>query len=208
VLTGPVRLLTMPVHLNAEALMPSTTKPFTLLLTCLLLQACGSETQTAPEQQEASDASAADRNQHTLLATLPADDDPADNTFQTLDGRGFDIGLFEGEKVFVNFWATWCAPCIREIPAINNAAAELADEGYIFLFASDEDTDTIDAFLQERQFPGNFIKLNAYFSSYGIGAVPSSWLLDENGDVTQTWAGAYEWDSEEMLAQIRNQKMP
>ncbi len=174
------------------------------LLGCLLLQACGGNSATAPTAQETGVEPVFEITQHALLASLPVDDDPTDNTFQTLDGRGFDIDLFEGEKVFVNFWATWCAPCIREIPAINNAAAELADEGYIFLFASDEDTDTIDVFLQERQFPGNFIKLNDFFSSYGIGAVPSSWLLNVNGDVVQTWAGAYEWDSEEMLAQIRN----
>lgn len=174
-----------------------------LLLACLILQSCSGEsgesaTTATPAMAENG------RTQHALLAGLPQDDDPSGRTFQTLDGRGFDIDLFAGRKVFVNFWATWCAPCIQEIPSINNAAAALEDEGYIFLFASDEDIDTIDTFLEERQFPGNFIKLNEYFASYGIGAVPSSWLLDENGDVTQTWAGAYEWDSEEMLAQIRN----
>lgn len=143
-----------------------------------------------------------------LFAAIPADADPRDTTFQTLDGRGFDIDLFAGKKVFINFWATWCAPCIREIPSINRAAEKLGPEGYLFVFVSDEDTDTINDFLEEREFDGNFIKLNDYFSSYGIGAVPSSWLLDENGDVAVTWAGAYEWDSEEMLAEITNPTPP
>lgn len=143
-----------------------------------------------------------------LFAAIPADADPRDTTFQTLDGRGFDIDLFAGKKVFINFWATWCAPCIREIPSINRAAEKLGPEGYLFVFVSDEDTDTINDFLEEREFDGNFIKLNDYFSSYGIGAVPSSWLLDENGDVAMTWAGAYEWDSEEMLAEITNPSPP
>jgi len=179
-----------------------------LVATLLLLQSCGNDAanETMTENSTANlaaDASPAPQL-HPLLAALPADDDPDSKTFQTLDGRGFDIDLLAGQKVFVNFWATWCAPCIREIPSINNAAQALEDEGYIFLFASDEDAETISTFLDERQFPGNFIRLNDFFASYGIGAVPSSWLLDENGDVTKTWAGAYEWDSEEMLADIRN----
>lgn len=164
-----------------------------------LLTACSDN---APEADTGAVETTAPEN--TLLASLPADDNPDDNTFQTLDGRGFDVEALAGSKVFVNFWATWCAPCIREIPSINRAAAMLEPEGYMFLFVSDEDTDMIRDFLDERGFSGNFVKLNDYFSSYGIGAVPSSWLLDENGDLVAQWAGAYEWDSEEKLAEIRN----
>jgi len=180
-----------------------------VLFTALLLQACGGDTNQSPAATvtPATDEASAQSFTPTLdplLDNLPADNDPDSKTFQTLDGRGFDVELFAGRKVFVNFWATWCAPCIQEIPSINNAAAELANENYLFVFASDEDSDTINNFLLDRQFPGNFIRLNDYFAKYGIGAVPSSWLLDENGDVIRTWAGAYEWDSAEMLAEIRS----
>ena len=173
----------------------------------LTLQSCGQDQQA---EQPTSETALAETGspQNVLLASLPMDNDPDSKTFQTLDGRGFDIELFAGEKVFVNFWATWCAPCIREIPSINRAAAELEEEGYTFLFVSDEDPETINDFLLEREFPGNFIKLNGYFATFGIGAVPSSWLMDENGDVEAVWAGAYEWDSEEMLNEIRNPSSP
>ena len=170
----------------------------------MFLQACSQEQQAIEPIAEVPDAQGYQPQVTGLLATIPADDDPDSKTFQTLDGRGFDIELFEGEKVFVNFWATWCAPCIREIPSINRAAQALEAEGYTFIFASDEDTDTINDFLYEREFPGNFVKLNGYFATYGIGAVPSSWLADENGEVVTVWAGAFEWDSEEMLEEIRN----
>jgi len=170
----------------------------------MFLQACSQEQQAIEPIAEVPDAQGYQPQVTGLLATIPADDDPDSKTFQTLDGRGFDIELFEGEKVFVNFWATWCAPCIREIPSINRAAEALEAEGYTFIFASDEDTDTINDFLYEREFPGNFVKLNGYFATYGIGAVPSSWLVDENGEVATVWAGAFEWDSEEMLQEIRN----
>ncbi len=176
----------------------------TLIFPTLLLQSCSQDQQSVEQTSDAVVTPGYQPQITGLLATLPADDDPDSKTFQTLDGRGFDIELFEGQKVFVNFWATWCAPCIREIPSINRAAEALEAEGYTFIFASDEDTETIDNFLYEREFPGNFVKLNGYFATYGIGAVPSSWLVDENGDVATVWAGAYEWDSEEMLEEIRN----
>jgi thiol-disulfide isomerase/thioredoxin len=183
--------------------MKKSLNPTLMLCLSLCLVGCGnSENSPMPVAGNVEEAS------NVLFADLAADGDPAEKTFQTLDGRGFDVDFFAGQKVFINFWATWCAPCIREIPSINRAAAALEDEGYLFVFVSDEDNDTIENFLMEREFDGNFIKLNGYFATFGIGAVPSSWLLDENGDVTATWAGAYEWDSAEMLAEIRNPSPP
>ena len=180
------------------------TRQLFLSLLIFLLLSCSQDQEAIEPVTEDTVTPAYQAQITAVLAQLPEDTDPDSKTFQTLDGRGFDIELFAGGKVFVNFWATWCAPCIQEIPSINRAAAELEDEGYTFLFISDEDPETINDFLLEREFPGNFVKLNGYFATFGIGAVPSSWLVDENGDVEVVWAGAYEWDSEEMLNEIRN----
>ena len=108
----------------------------TFIFASFLLFSCSSEDQTAAKTAlaEATPAETAPAPKSSLLADLPFNDDPNSNTFQTLDGRGFDIELFVGKKVFVNFWATWCAPCIREIPSINRAAKSLEDENYLFLF--------------------------------------------------------------------------
>lgn len=130
--------------------------------------------------------------------------DATSSTFQDLEGRGLEIASFAGKKVFVNYWATWCAPCIREIPSIARAAAALEDENYLFLLASDESPETISNFVLDRGFGGHFIKLNGFFGAHGIDAVPSSSLYDENGQLLQSWAGAFEWDSPEMLEQLRN----
>ena len=177
------------------------TRLISLSILILTIQSCSQDSQL--DQQAIDTATGNSTTENSILASLPVSDEPGSFNFQTLEGRGFDIDLFDGQKVFVNFWATWCAPCIREIPSINNAAVTLESEGYVFLFASDEPIDTINEFLEERQFPGNFVKLNGYFANYGIGAVPSSWLVDEAGEVAKTWAGAYEWDSEEMIADIK-----
>jgi thiol-disulfide isomerase/thioredoxin len=172
--------------------LPIPTRPALLLSAIALLQACGAEQPAAPQ--------AAAGAALPVVATF----DAANSTYQDLDGRGLEIASFAGRKVFVNYWATWCAPCIREIPSISRAAAALADENYLFVLASDESLETISNFIADRDFDGHFIKLNGFFGAYGIDAVPSSSLYDEQGQLLQSWAGAFEWDSAEMLEQLRN----
>lgn len=173
---------------------------FLSLLTLALLQACsGADNAASP----AADPAAGAENSSTALPVV-ATFDAATSTFQDLSGQGLEIASFAGKKVFVNYWATWCAPCIREIPSIARAAAELEDENYLFVLASDESPETISNFIADRGFDGHFIKLNGYFGSHGIDAVPSSSLYDEDGQLLQSWAGAFEWDSPELLEQLRN----
>jgi thiol-disulfide isomerase/thioredoxin len=168
-----------------------------------LLQGCGGGESTAPVTA-ADPAPAAPAPAATATATASTATAAAESKFQTLDGQPLDLSAYAGKKVFLNFWATWCAPCIREIPAITRATAELNDENYVFLLASDESIETIEDFVLERGFTGNFVKLNKFFGAWGIEAVPSSELYDENGNHVVTWAGAFEWDSPEMLDAIRN----
>lgn len=132
--------------------------------------------------------------------------DASNSTWQDLEGRGLELASFTGKRVFVNYWATWCAPCIRELPSLARAASALSDDNTLFLFASDEAPDKIRDFIAERGFDGHFIKLNGYFGAHGIEAVPSSVLYDEQGRQLAFWPGAYEWDSEEMLAEIRSKR--
>lgn len=161
-----------------------------LLAAVFLLAACGGAEEETPEAAvSVSDAAPASGT--------------AEATFQDLEGKALEISDFRGSKVFLNYWATWCAPCIREIPSIGRAADELEDEGYVFLLASDEPLATIREFLDEREFEGNFVKLNSFFAEQGVEAVPSSVLFDEKGAVLQTWLGDHEWDSPEMLAELR-----
>ena len=167
-----------------------------------LLCACGGDS-AGPQTDLSAQPSAAD-GVPAILANLDPAADPESTTYRSLDNRALDLQVFAGKKIFVNFWATWCAPCIEEIPSINRAAAMLEDENYVFLLASDESLDTISLFLEDRGFEGNFIKLNPYFGAYGISAVPSSILVDESGEIVKSWIGAFEWDSPEMIAEIRS----
>lgn len=178
-----------------------------LLLALALLQGCSNEEASAPIAMEAAPVPAPTAvvtvtdTPAVAMTTAPA---AMTAMFQDLQGNPLELSAYAGKKIFLNYWATWCAPCIREIPSITRATAELADENFIFLLASDESIDTINEFILDREFTGNFIKLNGFFGAHGINAVPSSALYDEQGIMVTMWNGAYEWDSPEMLDAIRN----
>ncbi len=165
-----------------------------LAFAVLWLSACGGE-------PGAPDGAAALR---ISVNNVEAARNAADATFLDLDGKPLEIADFAGQRVFLNYWATWCAPCIREIPSILRAADALADEGYLFLFASDESIAEIQDFLGDYGFDGNFIKLNGFFGSMGVQAVPSSVLYGEDGEILKSWLGEEEWDSPALLSQLRN----
>jgi thiol-disulfide isomerase/thioredoxin len=189
-------------------------RAFLLLLAINLLQAC-SDTGTTPAATEATSNTTQTNGQAstppaqaqlTVTDVTPASADAAASTYQDLQGNPLELSAYSGKKVFLNYWATWCAPCIREIPSITRAAAILENENYVFLLASDESLETISEFLEDRGFTGNFIKLNGFFGGHGIDAVPSSVLFDETGAMVKTWPGDFEWDSPEMLAELRDAK--
>jgi thiol-disulfide isomerase/thioredoxin len=172
-----------------------------------LLHGCGGSDSSAPvaTTTPAPAATPAATPATTAAATTVASTVAStDSKFQSLDGQPLDLSAYAGKKVFVNYWATWCAPCIREIPALTRAALELEDENYVFLLASDESIDTIQDFVAEREFTGNFIKLNKFVGAWGIEVMPTSELYDESGNHVVTWNGAFEWDSMEMLDAIRH----
>ncbi|MES2625094.1 MAG: TlpA disulfide reductase family protein, partial [Pseudomonadota bacterium] len=186
----------------------SRTSVIILLAAFSLLQACSNgdnpaaatEAGTAAPQATAQSTATPAQAQLTVTDVAPAAADAAASTYQSLQGEPLELSAYAGKKVFLNYWATWCAPCIREIPSIARAAGILEQENFVFLLASDESVETIGDFLADREFTGNFIKLNGYFGSHGIDAVPSSVLFDETGAIVKSWPGAFEWDSPEMLA--------
>jgi len=177
----------------------------TVVIACVftvLLQACSKSAPPAPAADTATAqvAAAATTLAEANAAMTPVGKAP---TFQDMDGKPVKLADYAGKKVFVNFWASWCAPCIKEIPSINRAATALANENFVFLLASDESLDTIKNFLLDRGFAGNFVKMDGFVGSVGVDVMPTSVLYDEHGAVVRSWQGASAWDSPEMLAEIR-----
>ena len=111
--------------------------------------------------------------------------------------------MFNEGKIVISYWATWCAPCIKEMPSIKRAEKILEDYGYTFLLVSDESISKISNFKNEMNFDFNFLKSNKSFETIGVYAMPTSYVFNENGEIVETFVGVIEWDSEEMINKLK-----
>ena len=124
-------------------------------------------------------------------------------SFVDLQENNLDLSVYNKGKTVVSYWATWCAPCIKEMPGIKKAEEILEEYGYTFLLVSDETLDEISDFKIEWNFDLNFLKSTKSFETLGVYAMPTSYIFDENGKIVETIVGAVEWDSKEMIDKLK-----
>ena len=125
------------------------------------------------------------------------------SSFIDLNENNLDLSVYKGKKIVINYWATWCGPCIKEMPSIKRAEEVLEDYGYTFLLVSDETISKISNFKNDRNFDFNFLKSNKSFETLGVYFMPTTYIFDENGEIIETIVGAIEWDSEEMITKLK-----
>ena len=124
-------------------------------------------------------------------------------SFIDLYENNLDLSVYKKGKIVISYWATWCAPCIKEMPGIKKAEEILEEYGYTFLLVSDETVSKISEFKNEWNFDFNFLKSSKPFETLGVYAMPTSYIFDENGQIIETIVGAIEWDSEEMINKLK-----
>ena len=124
-------------------------------------------------------------------------------SFVDLYENNLDLSVYKKGKIVISYWATWCAPCIKEMPGIKKAEEILKEYGYTFLLVSDETVSKISEFKNEWNFDFNFLKSSKSFETLGVYAMPTSYIFDENGEIIETIVGAIKWDSEEMINRLK-----
>ncbi|AHE99163.1 TlpA family protein disulfide reductase [Thioalkalivibrio paradoxus] len=123
--------------------------------------------------------------------------------YDLVDARGSRHALDEslGRVTLVNFWATWCPPCVHEIPSMNRlAGAYDEDEFAIVSINFREEPEHILEFMREVDvdFPVLMDEDGAVSRDWGVFAFPSSFLLDRDGRIRYTVNTAIEWDTDEV----------
>ena len=128
-------------------------------------------------------------------------------SFADTAGNSLDLGNLE-RPVLVNLWATWCAPCVIEMPMLDTLAGELEGELDVRTISQDvRGAELVGPFFAQRDFahleqwldPQN--DLGVAFADGGL--LPMTILFDAEGREIFRVAGGYEWDSEEAIAQVR-----
>jgi thiol-disulfide isomerase/thioredoxin len=127
--------------------------------------------------------------------------------YDLIDARGMRHQLAEslGRVTLVNFWATWCPPCVHEIPSMNRlAAAYDEDEFAIVSINFREDPDHILQFMREVNvdFPVLMDEDGAVSRDWGVFAFPSSFIIDRNGRIRYSVNTAIEWDTDTVMQVI------
>jgi thiol-disulfide isomerase/thioredoxin len=108
----------------------------------------------------------------------------------TLDGLHVDLdSLVENKMTLVNFWATWCGPCIREMPLLDAVYARLDKDRWQVLLVSDETVDKIQAFKQAKPFGIPYLRHTIPLGDIDVAALPRSIVLDDRGNIVYSKTG-------------------
>lgn len=112
------------------------------------------------------------------------------------------LSQFKGQVVILNFWATWCPPCIEETPSMIDMQNRLRAKGVIVVGVSiDVDNDAYHRFIRQRNI--NFVTVRdpeqKVAAMYGTTGWPESYIIDRKGVVRRKFVGAVNWDSPEVM---------
>lgn len=110
-----------------------------------------------------------------------ADMDLTSLTYQSLEGEPVQLEDYAGKQILVNFWATWCSPCIAEFPLLHEAKALLKHD-FVFLMVSYESNEKIKAFVDKNDYDFIFLKSNNFLME-GIATVPQSFVLNSKTEM-------------------------
>ena len=131
--------------------------------------------------------------------------------FKNPDGGDFDLTKFKGTPVLVNLWASWCAPCIKELPTLQVLEQAQADDGKLGVIAVSQDMapqGSVDAFLGERDI-GRFAAFHdpdmKLTSALGVQIMPTTILYDADGKEVWRYVGDLDWNGAEaakLLAEL------
>lgn len=115
---------------------------------------------------------------------------------QTLDGEKINFSEFKGKVIFLNLWATWCSPCVAEMPSIQKLFNSFRNNKNVaFVLVSDEDEETVKKFIRKKKFDFPvYLRTTEPPSLFASRGIPATFILDKSGRVLFKHIGSANWD--------------
>lgn len=138
----------------------------------------------------------------TGIMTPDTEEDPTNNASYDLrlvnmGGRQIDFEVFKGQTVFLNFWATWCPPCIAEMPDIHDLYEKKGEEVAFVMISLDEDPDKARRFIERKgfDFPVYFLA-SSLPDVYDPRSIPTTYVISPEGKIALSQHGMAKYDTD------------
>jgi thiol-disulfide isomerase/thioredoxin len=166
---------------------PKRDEPYALLLEVASNSQGDQARELAREIIESQASNQIKESAKSSLKKLDALGKPLELKFIALDGRQVDLEKLQGKVVLVDFWATWCAPCVAELPAVKAAYEKLHPKGFEIVGISfDSQKEALEKFVAKEKMPWpQFFDGEGWGNKFGrefaIQSIPTMWLVDKKG---------------------------
>lgn len=125
---------------------------------------------------------------------------------ETLNGKKVNLEDFRGKTIFINEWATWCPPCVAEMPSIEKLYNQLKDDkNVVFILVSNENRETVSQFLNKEglDLPVMVTRANPP-EMFAVRSIPTTFLVSPSGEIVLRETGSRKWHGEDTVELIRS----
>lgn len=177
-----------------------------IMFAALLLNGCGQKQERTEETTEAvmtetveEETTEATKEEATEAAKKAATEAAPDFEATLISGETVNLSDYQGKKVLLNFWATWCGPCVGEMPALQKLSEEYPDDLVVLAVNSGEDEKTVKQFTDKNgyTFPIALdieLKIGNLYPGVMQG-IPYTVIIDEEGTIVEESTGAADADT-------------